>query len=108
MVKTFFVLPDADLQRAVPAVLSGAFAQAGQNCLGVQRVFVHDAVGTPPVPLPPVPVEPDMPVTPPVVVTPAVPAAFDAPAPPLFGAPGSVVLQAPIATSTAAEEKRLV
>ena len=27
---------------------------------------------------------------------------------PLFGAPGSVVLQAPIATSTAAEEKRLV
>ena len=73
-----------------------------------EAVFVHDAVGTPPVPLPPVPVEPDMPVTPPVVVTPAVPAAFDAPAPPLFGAPGSVVLQAPIATSTAAEEKRLV
>ena len=38
------VLADADLHRAVPAVVSGAFAQAGQNCLGVQRVFVHDAV----------------------------------------------------------------
>jgi glyceraldehyde-3-phosphate dehydrogenase (NADP+) len=38
------VLADADLHRAVPAVVSGAFAQAGQNCLGVQRVFVHEAV----------------------------------------------------------------
>jgi len=38
------VLPDADLGRAVPAIASGAFAQAGQNCLGVQRVFVHEAV----------------------------------------------------------------
>jgi glyceraldehyde-3-phosphate dehydrogenase (NADP+) len=34
------VMPDADLDRAVPAIASGAFAQAGQNCLGVQRVFV--------------------------------------------------------------------
>ncbi len=34
------VMPDADLERAVPAVAAGAFAQAGQNCLGVQRVFV--------------------------------------------------------------------
>lgn len=32
---------DADLARAVPAVSNGAFAQAGQNCLGVQRVLVH-------------------------------------------------------------------
>jgi glyceraldehyde-3-phosphate dehydrogenase (NADP+) len=31
---------DADIARAVPAVAAGAFAQAGQNCLGVQRVFV--------------------------------------------------------------------
>ena len=38
------VMPDADLDRAVPAIASGAFAQAGQNCLGVQRVFVHDAI----------------------------------------------------------------
>jgi glyceraldehyde-3-phosphate dehydrogenase (NADP+) len=35
------VLPDADLARAVPATAAGAFAQAGQNCLGVQRVLVH-------------------------------------------------------------------
>jgi glyceraldehyde-3-phosphate dehydrogenase (NADP+) len=34
------VMPDADLDRAVPAIAAGAFAQAGQNCLGVQRVFV--------------------------------------------------------------------
>lgn len=38
------ILPDADLTRAVPAVAAGAFAQAGQNCLGVQRVFIHEAV----------------------------------------------------------------
>ena len=34
------VMPDANLDRAVPAIAAGAFAQAGQNCLGVQRVFV--------------------------------------------------------------------
>lgn len=34
------VMADADLDRAVPAIASGAFAQAGQNCLGVQRVIV--------------------------------------------------------------------
>jgi glyceraldehyde-3-phosphate dehydrogenase (NADP+) len=38
------VLSDARLDRAVPAIAAGAFAQAGQNCLGVQRVFVHDAI----------------------------------------------------------------
>ena len=38
------VLPDANLGRAVPAIASGAFAQAGQNCLGVQRVFVHERI----------------------------------------------------------------
>jgi glyceraldehyde-3-phosphate dehydrogenase (NADP+) len=38
------VLPDARLTDAVPAIVAGAFAQAGQNCLGVQRVFVHDAI----------------------------------------------------------------
>jgi glyceraldehyde-3-phosphate dehydrogenase (NADP+) len=38
------VLADADLARAVPAIAAGAFAQAGQNCLGVQRVFVHEGV----------------------------------------------------------------
>ncbi len=38
------VLADADLDRAVEAIAAGAFAQAGQNCLGVQRVFVHEDV----------------------------------------------------------------
>ncbi len=38
------VLPDANLDRAVPAIAAGAFAQAGQNCLGVQRVFVLSEV----------------------------------------------------------------
>jgi glyceraldehyde-3-phosphate dehydrogenase (NADP+) len=38
------VLPDADLERAVPAIAAGAFAQAGQNCLGVQRVLVQQGV----------------------------------------------------------------
>ncbi len=33
---------DADIDRAVPAITDGGFAQAGQNCLGVQRVFVHE------------------------------------------------------------------
>jgi glyceraldehyde-3-phosphate dehydrogenase (NADP+) len=38
------VMPDAALDRAVASVADGAFAQAGQNCLGVQRVFVHETV----------------------------------------------------------------
>jgi glyceraldehyde-3-phosphate dehydrogenase (NADP+) len=38
------VQPDAKLREAAAAVASGGFAQAGQNCLGVQRVFVHEAV----------------------------------------------------------------
>ena len=38
------VLADANLERAVPAIADGAFAQAGQNCLGVQRVFVQDTI----------------------------------------------------------------
>jgi glyceraldehyde-3-phosphate dehydrogenase (NADP+) len=38
------VLADADLERAVPAICSGAFAQAGQNCLAVQRVFIHERI----------------------------------------------------------------
>jgi acyl-CoA reductase-like NAD-dependent aldehyde dehydrogenase len=38
------VMADADLDRAASACVDGAFAQAGQNCLGVQRVFVHEQV----------------------------------------------------------------
>jgi glyceraldehyde-3-phosphate dehydrogenase (NADP+) len=37
---TVVVLPDADVRRAASAVVDGAFGNAGQNCLSVQRVFV--------------------------------------------------------------------
>ncbi len=35
---------DADLALAVPAIATGAFAYAGQTCISVQRVFVHERV----------------------------------------------------------------
>ncbi len=37
---TVVVMPDADVRRAASAVVDGAFGNAGQNCLSVQRVFV--------------------------------------------------------------------
>jgi glyceraldehyde-3-phosphate dehydrogenase (NADP+) len=41
---TVVVLPDADVHRAARAVVDGAFGNAGQNCLSVQRVFVARAL----------------------------------------------------------------
>lgn len=38
------VMADARLDNAVPAIAAGAFAQAGQNCLGVQRVLVDERI----------------------------------------------------------------
>jgi glyceraldehyde-3-phosphate dehydrogenase (NADP+) len=38
------VLPDADMDLAVSANVSGAFWAAGQNCLHVQRLFVHNDI----------------------------------------------------------------
>ncbi|WP_147804497.1 aldehyde dehydrogenase family protein [Alkalicoccus halolimnae] len=38
------VMKDADLHDAVKSTVSGAFAAAGQNCLGVQRVFIEEAL----------------------------------------------------------------
>ena len=35
---------DADVDEAVDSCVSGAFWAAGQNCIGVQRLYVHDAV----------------------------------------------------------------
>ncbi|MGC4031587.1 MAG: aldehyde dehydrogenase family protein [Tepidisphaeraceae bacterium] len=32
---------DADLAAAVPAIATGAFANAGQSCISVQRIFAH-------------------------------------------------------------------
>ena len=38
------VLADADLNDAVESIVSGAFWAAGQNCLGVQRVYIERSV----------------------------------------------------------------
>lgn len=38
------VEPDADLEAAVASIVSGAFAAAGQNCVHVQRVFIHESI----------------------------------------------------------------
>jgi acyl-CoA reductase-like NAD-dependent aldehyde dehydrogenase len=38
------VCPDAVLSDAVAAVVDGAFGVAGQNCLSVQRVYVHSSL----------------------------------------------------------------
>lgn len=34
----------ADIKKAVPKVITGGFAQAGQSCISVQRVFVHEKI----------------------------------------------------------------
>jgi glyceraldehyde-3-phosphate dehydrogenase (NADP+) len=34
----------ADLDAAVPRLVAGSFANAGQSCIAVQRIFVHSAV----------------------------------------------------------------
>jgi acyl-CoA reductase-like NAD-dependent aldehyde dehydrogenase len=41
---TVVVLRDADVRRAADAVVDGAFGNAGQNCISVQRVFVARAL----------------------------------------------------------------
>jgi acyl-CoA reductase-like NAD-dependent aldehyde dehydrogenase len=38
------VEPDADLDWAVPRLAVGAYAYAGQVCISVQRILVHDAI----------------------------------------------------------------
>ncbi|WP_082232367.1 aldehyde dehydrogenase family protein [Halobacillus massiliensis] len=38
------VLKDADLHDAVQSTVSGAFAAVGQNCLGVQRIYVERSI----------------------------------------------------------------
>ena len=35
---------DADLDVAIPAIASGAFGQAGQSCISVQRIVVHESI----------------------------------------------------------------
>ncbi|MEL3961552.1 aldehyde dehydrogenase family protein [Lysinibacillus endophyticus] len=38
------VLSDADIPDAVDSIVSGAFWAAGQNCLGVQRVYIDEEI----------------------------------------------------------------
>jgi glyceraldehyde-3-phosphate dehydrogenase (NADP+) len=38
------VLSDADLEEAVQSCVSGAFFASGQNCVGVKRIFVEEAL----------------------------------------------------------------
>jgi acyl-CoA reductase-like NAD-dependent aldehyde dehydrogenase len=36
--------PDADLDKAVPKCVAGAFANSGQVCISVQRIFAHEQI----------------------------------------------------------------
>jgi glyceraldehyde-3-phosphate dehydrogenase (NADP+) len=38
------VMDDADLEQAVELCVSGSFWAVGQNCIGVQRIYVHTSV----------------------------------------------------------------
>jgi succinate-semialdehyde dehydrogenase/glutarate-semialdehyde dehydrogenase len=41
------VLPDADLDSAAQKIVWGAFANSGQTCASVERVYVHESVAKP-------------------------------------------------------------
>ena len=41
------VEPDANLDVAVPRCVSSAFANAGQVCISLQRLYVHEAIASP-------------------------------------------------------------
>jgi acyl-CoA reductase-like NAD-dependent aldehyde dehydrogenase len=36
--------PDADLDKAVPKCVAGAFAHSGQVCISIQRIYAHEAI----------------------------------------------------------------
>jgi acyl-CoA reductase-like NAD-dependent aldehyde dehydrogenase len=36
--------PDADLDKAIPKCVAGAFAHSGQVCISIQRIFVHESI----------------------------------------------------------------
>ena len=38
------VLEDCDLEKAVESCVSGAFWAVGQNCIGVQRIYIQDSI----------------------------------------------------------------
>jgi len=41
------VEPDADFEAAIPRTVMSAFANAGQVCLSLQRLYVHEAIADP-------------------------------------------------------------
>jgi acyl-CoA reductase-like NAD-dependent aldehyde dehydrogenase len=41
------VEPDADLEAAIPRTVMSAFANAGQICISLQRLYVHEAIAEP-------------------------------------------------------------
>jgi acyl-CoA reductase-like NAD-dependent aldehyde dehydrogenase len=41
------VEPDADLDAAIPRTVMSAFANAGQVCISLQRLYVHEAIAEP-------------------------------------------------------------
>jgi acyl-CoA reductase-like NAD-dependent aldehyde dehydrogenase len=40
------VEPDANLAVAIPRIVAGAFSYAGQSCISVQRLYVHESIAT--------------------------------------------------------------
>ncbi|CAB1116703.1 ALDH [Ectocarpus sp. CCAP 1310/34] len=40
----FVVCDDVDMERVMPFVMKGSFFNAGQNCIGVERVYVYEKV----------------------------------------------------------------
>lgn len=40
----FVVCDDADIERLLPFVMKGSFFNVGQNCIGVERVYVYEKV----------------------------------------------------------------
>src|SRR5690606_30098010 len=38
------VEPDADLKTMIPALIKGGFYHAGQVCVSVQRIYVHESI----------------------------------------------------------------
>jgi len=38
------VEPDADLEFAIPRIVTGSFAYSGQICISIQRIFLHESI----------------------------------------------------------------
>lgn len=40
----FILCEDIDLKTVIPVALRGVFQNAGQNCIGIERIFVHEKI----------------------------------------------------------------